>query len=109
MGQHLGGVVAEWVHLDERSPAPPSLCFTHEGRLNARHFQVRQEAGSAFQDEFALCSRLALVRGVRGRCPHLPVSAWWSALDRPPEPVKRSDYSWWKSMGVALRPKLLTS
>ena len=43
---------------------------------------------------------LGLVRGVRGSdAPHLPVSAWWSALDRPPEPVKRSDYLR-KSMGL---------
>ena len=100
--KHPGGVVAEWVHLDERSPHLHAVVVPlHEGRLNARHFFGGAKKLEALQDEFAsLMQPLGLVRGVRGSdAPHLPVSAWWSALDRPPEPVKRSDYLR-KSMGL---------
>ena len=101
-GEASGGVVAEWVHLDERSPHLHAVVVPlHEGRLNARHFFGGAKKLEALQDEFAsLMQPLGLVRGVRGSdAPHLPVSAWWSALDRPPEPVKRSDYLR-KSMGL---------
>ena len=67
-GEASGGVVAEWVHLDERSPHLHAVVVPlHEGRLNARHFFGGAKKLEALQDEFAsLMQPLGLVRGVRG-------------------------------------------
>ena len=52
--KHPGGVVAEWVHLDERSPHLHAVVVPlHEGRLNARHFFGGAKKLEALQDEFA--------------------------------------------------------
>ena len=88
-------VVAEWLHLDERSPHLHAVVVPlYEGRPNARHFFGGAAKLEALQDEFAtLMQPLGLSRGVRGsETPHVPVSAWWDALNRPPEPISRADY-----------------
>ena len=101
-GEASGGVVAEWVHLDERSPHLHAVVVPlHEGRLNARHFFGGAKKLEALQDEFAsLMQPLGLVRGVRGSDAliylFLPGGLLWIGLL---EPVKRSDYLR-KSMGL---------
>lgn len=90
-----GNVVAEWVHLDERSPHLHVVVVPlYEGRPNARHFLGGAQKLSALQDEFAgLMHPLGLQRGTRnGKGSHLPVADWWAVLDKPAIKPTKTDY-----------------
>lgn len=90
-----GCVVAEWIHLDERSKHAHIVCVPlHQGRPNARHFLGGAKVLSALQDEFAnLMQPLGLQRGTRSeKGAHLPVSEWWGVLDRPEAKPSKADY-----------------
>ena len=89
-------VLAEWLHLDERSKHAHLICLPmHEGRPNARHFLGGAKNLSAMQDDFAaLMQPLGLQRGIRNsKCEHLPVADWWATLDKPGAKPSRLDYA----------------
>ena len=91
-----GNVVAEWVHLDERSPHLHAWVVPlHEGRPNARHFLGGAAKLEGIQDEFAaLMQPLGLQRGIRkSKGEHLPVADWWATLDKPGAKPSRMDYA----------------
>lgn len=91
-----GNVVAEWIHLDERSPHLHAwIVPLHEGRPNARHYLGGAAKLEAMQDEFAaLVQPLGLQRGTRkSGGEHLPVTDWWAVLDKPGAKPSRLDYA----------------
>lgn len=89
-------VVAEWIHLDERSPHLHAWVVPlHEGRPNARHFLGGAKVLQAIQDDFAaLMQPLGLQRGIRNsKGEHMPVADWWTTLDKPSAKPSRLDYA----------------
>ena len=73
-----GCVVAEWLHVDERSPHLHAIVVPlYEGKLNAKHFLGGKARMRALQDDFAkVCGEpFGLSRGVAGsNADHVPVA-----------------------------------
>lgn len=92
-----GCVVAEWLHVDERSPHLHAIVVPlYEGKLNAKHFLGGKARMRALQDDFAkVCGEpYGLVRGVAGsNADHVPVADWWAALNAPPARPSKMDYA----------------
>lgn len=92
-----GCVVAEWLHVDERSPHLHAIVVPlYEGKLNAKHFLGGKARMRALQDDFAkVCGEpFGLSRGVAGsNADHVPVADWWAALNAPPVRPSKMDYA----------------
>lgn len=93
----VGCVVAEWLHVDERSPHLHAIVVPlQNGVLNAKHFLGGRERLRALQDDFAeVCGKpYGLTRGVRGsNAEHVPVADWWAALNAPVAQPKKLDFA----------------
>lgn len=92
-----GCVVAEWLHVDERSPHLHAIVVPlQNGVLNAKYFLGGRERLRDLQDDFAaVCGKpYGLARGVRGsEALHVPVADWWSALNAPAAQPKKLDFA----------------
>lgn len=91
-----GCVVAEWLHVDERSPHLHAIVVPlHEGKLNAKHFLGGKSRMRDLQTDFAerVGVPFGLMRGIEGsNVEHVNAADWWSALEAPRPTPRKSDH-----------------